>query len=214
MLVSAFMKRMLVVACIFLGVSTAIASEFDVAGRFGACLFDPVARLDHSNRNGNVDGARLVAVDVTLPLQVVGLSPKLSLEYQWTGFASEFPLTMKATVLSGALSRTMPLGYADVVVSGGLSYVVDKYNVDLVGRAPFTLTSRGAGMTIGCELRFKFFDAADAVVGYKYLRRGGVILESGGEQLDGEWLSEPYRIEGRNAAHCISFGVGFRVAGV
>ena len=94
------------------------------------------------------------------------------------------------------------MGYAEVNFSVCATHFSDTYDVLDLSDNRVDHTMNNWGLTIGVDLRFKFFDNIDSIVGYKYHRREKSVFESGDAPSE-----HSYVVEGREADHCIFAGM-------
>ena len=199
---------MIAASCLALVSSLAAATDVELTGRYGGTYAhkDIAFEVGVPSNYGFVAGCYFVAIDVSGPEVLWRLRPVVSYEYHWNGGGID--IKTRSNIVSLGLSRSFMLGYARTSVALAATHFSDTYDVLVEGDNRVDYVANTWGVSIGIDLRFKFFDHVDAVVGYKYLGREKPLWEAKTSS------GTPYSVEGRGGDHCISAGVSVTLGGV
>ncbi len=178
------------------------ASDFDLAAWYGGSSFSSKATIESEKKTGSVGGSHLVGVNMAGPAIAREIRPLVSYEYHWSGDGNDSYIRTQSDILSFGFLRASKWGYAEVNYSICATHFSDTYDVFDSRDNRVDHTMNNWGLTIGLDLRFKFFDNIDSVVGYKCHWREQLVIES-----DGVPSENSYVIEGREADHCIFAGM-------
>ena len=184
------------------------ASGFLVNLSFGGVIYDTTPTLESQPLSGGVNGSYTVTIEAQGPQMYRSLRPFASYDHHWSGHEGVAAITTETDVFSFGVSGSFRLGHAQATLFGGTAYFGDRYRAGPIPQDIVTLESPSWGGVIGANIRFRFFERIDSLLGYKAMFREKPVFtgESPGE--------EPYEVVGNGLSHCFSFGFGFRLGEV
>lgn len=179
------------------------AADLELRTWFGGSIVSPNPSFKSEVRSGSTGGSHVVGVDLAGPALVWQLRPLLSYEYHWDGGKDSY-LNAQSDMIGFGVMRSVPVGHAKASLSLSATHFSDSYSVlEPTGNRVEYLASKW-GMSVGVDLRFKFFEKIDSVIGYKFNRREKPVFESGGI-----FTERSYILEGWETSHSIFAGLVF-----
>jgi hypothetical protein len=199
----------LVVAVIlFQGVVTNLNAEpIRVVARYGGTMYGSAAQFESLDFYSSPGGSFAVGLDVSGPEVDWKLQPYISFDYHWID-EGDWPLINQSEIYSLGLLRAVGVGYAEALFFVGAAYFDDFYVVEFGDNPKTEHNAVDFGVSFGLDLRLKFFERVDIVLGYEYLGREKPAFSEVTEN------GRPYSIVGRGVDHCMTAGISVAVFGI
>ena len=188
----------------------AYGADVELSLRYGGTTSAPYAVVQGAFEwFGKAGGSFLVGGDLYGPGTWLGVRPAATYEYHWTGGDDTQTLRAESHHASVGAMRPFKIGYAVAqVLLLGTRYV-DSYDVWARGASRHVYTDASWGITAGVDLRFRFLERVDSIVGYRFDWRERARFESSGPLTERSHTGLGFGTE-----HSIFAGLAFGLGGV
>lgn len=185
-------------------------ADIELALRYGVTTSEPYAVVQGAGDwLGRAGGSYLVGGDLYGPSTWLGVRPIASYDYHWTGGEDIRTLRVESHLASAGAMRPFEVGHAVAQVSLMGTRYIDIYDVLPARSASRQEYSGGSwGITAGVDLRFRFLERVDSIVGYRYCWRERLRFESSGPLTEGS-----HQVLGFSSEHSLFAGLVIGLGG-